>query len=206
MRIRALLPALALSVCAAAHASAQQATPPGAEMTAAPATGTQFTTDPGGEIRGSVTNEVSTTATRIPFSAEQVWQVLSAAYADIGIEVKSSDPATRTLGNVNFHPRGAINGRRVSEYLDCGNSNLGAPIADVYSVRMSIQSSVVPAGTGSTVQTRITAFARDMNGSSSTPVHCNSRGRLESYLQAALLQALGNAQAAAAPAPAPAQR
>ena len=145
---------------------------------------------PGGGITGRVHNEVSATVFVIPATLDRTWGVLEQAYRDLGITVEARDPAAHTLGNANVRPRGGIGGRRVSEYLDCGNTNLGAPAADLYSVRMSVQSHLVAQGDSSRVETEVTAFARDMNGSSSTPVHCNSRGRLESALNFAILQLL----------------
>jgi hypothetical protein len=178
-----------LAACAGATSGPAPASA-GVATTATAAGPTDLTMSDNGDISGHVSNEVNSTVHLIPAPLDRTWAVLAQAYADVGIKVEASDPATHTVANANVRPRGGIGGHRVSEYLDCGNSNLGAPIADLYSVRMSVQSQVVAQGDSSRVETRIIAFARDMSGSATTPVHCNSRGRLERSLNFAILQLL----------------
>jgi hypothetical protein len=178
MRYSLALLALALGGCAAANA-------PAADVAASPTTQIRKT---GTGIDVIVANEAVAVGTEVPVPVDRAWDALPQAYASLGIPVLMVDPASHTLGNINFRPHGSLHGQRVSTFLDCGSTTVsGAPVADAYSVRISVRSQVVAAGANSRVQTTVTGAARNMDGTGSSEVHCVSTGRLESALATAVV-------------------
>jgi hypothetical protein len=102
---------------------------------------------------------------------------LSTAYSDLGIDVKMWDPRTRQVGNKNFSKMYRLAGKPLSEYLGCGTITTGRA-ADSYRVTMSAVSHVTPNGSGSRVETQLTAYAEDI-GSSKGRLSCLTLGTLE---------------------------
>jgi hypothetical protein len=138
----------------------------------------------------SYQNEATIATEDLPVSADSAWAALPRAYQALGIEVKFMDPASHTVGNLQFHPHGGIHGKRVSEYFDCGTAVSGAPIADVYAVRISVRTQVSANGSASRAHTLLEATARSMDGTSNSAVPCTSRGTLEPAINAAVLMHL----------------
>jgi hypothetical protein len=106
---------------------------------------------------------------------------LSAAYSDLGIEVKLWNPQTGEVGNRNFTKSYRLAGHPISDYLGCGTTTTGQA-ADNYRITMSLVSRVTPSGTGSTVETKLTAYAEDISSSKGT-LSCVTLGTLEQRLQ-----------------------
>ncbi|HET6229896.1 MAG TPA: hypothetical protein VFE05_07505 [Longimicrobiaceae bacterium] len=110
----------------------------------------------------------------------QLWAALPAVYTQLGIEPNVNDPGTRTVGNLRFTPHRQYNGQPLSKYVNCGISNTtGAPLADTYLVRMSLRTTVEAQGTGSRLNTTMEATARNVEGTSTSNVRCQSTGLLE---------------------------
>jgi len=107
---------------------------------------------------------------------------LEAAYTELGIEVKFRDNATGQLGNKRFSKVRDLAGVRMSKYVGCGFAETG-PVADNYRVTMSLVSRVTPIGSGSRVDTQLTAYAEDM-GSSKGTLSCTTLGALEQRVHA----------------------
>jgi len=107
---------------------------------------------------------------------------LEGAYQDLGIDIKLFDPATLQIGNRRFSKMYQLAGVRLSNYLGCGFSPTG-PAADSYRVTMSIVSQVTPTGTGSRLDTQVTAYAEDL-GSSKGAMSCMTLGTLEQRIHA----------------------
>jgi hypothetical protein len=185
MRRSAVLFALALAACAP---SSSNPTP----QSVAP-TGTRVRTYGTDESAADVDlpAEALATTVALPATPDQVWQRLPAAYASVGIDVKMSDPTKLTLGNVDYHPH-TTRDRRLSDWFNCGTTSLGTVIADRYAMTVSVQSQVLPAASGSTLTTTVSAFARDMSGTSSAAVRCSTRGGLEHAIHAAVAASLMN--------------
>jgi hypothetical protein len=183
MRISLALLALTLSGCAAAST-------PAADVAASPTTQIRKT---GTGIDVVAANDAVAIGSDLPLPVDRVWDALPRAYTAIAIPVLMVDPASHTLGNINFHPHGSLQGQRISSFLDCGSTGVsGAPVADVYSVRMSVRSHVVAATGGSRVETTVTGAARNMDGTGSSEIHCVSTGKLENALSAAVVTSLGS--------------
>jgi hypothetical protein len=114
---------------------------------------------------------------------------LKAAYAELGIEVKLWNPETGEVGNRNFTKMYRLAGKPISEYLGCGTTATGQA-ADNYRITMSLVSRVTPNGSGSTVETALTAYAEDISSSKGT-LACLTLGTLEQRLQQLALNHVG---------------
>lgn len=115
---------------------------------------------------------------------EAAWAALPKAWEDLGIEVRESSRATRTLANARLVISRRMGGAPLSRYLSCGAGMQGA-FADVYRIQMSIHSAVVPvAGGGVEIRTYLEAVARNPEGTSNTAVNCTSTQRLEREIAA----------------------
>jgi hypothetical protein len=112
--------------------------------------------------------------------------MLQAAYAQVGIPVTVIDPAGRRVGNTRFIVRRALNREPLSRFVSCGQT-MTTNHADTDEINMSIVSTVHPApGGGSTVETLLTATARDRaSGNVGDLLPCNTRGTLEARIHRA---------------------
>jgi hypothetical protein len=102
---------------------------------------------------------------------------VDAAYGDLGIEVRLLVPSAGQVGNKHFSKMYRLAGAPLSSYVGCGLTTTG-PAADSYRVTFSIVSQVSPSGTGSRVDTQLTAYAEDI-GSSKGTLSCLTLGTLE---------------------------
>jgi len=117
-------------------------------------------------------------------SADDVFRVLGEAYTDLGMTVGTIDPPNRTTGNANFAARGKLGRTDISNYLDCGQTGLRGPAANVFPVRMSVLTMVVPNGQTSRVRTLVSgAYAA---AEASGNVGCTSTGELEGAISRAV--------------------
>jgi hypothetical protein len=71
---------------------------------------------------------------------------------------------------------------RVLATTECGFAETG-PVADNYRVTMALVSRVTPIGSGSRVDTQLTAYAEDMDSSKGT-LSCTTLGALEQRVHA----------------------
>ena len=114
---------------------------------------------------------------------------LNSAYADLGIEVKLWNPQSGEVGNKNFSKMYRLAGKPLSEYVGCGTITTGQA-ADSYRVTMSLVSRVTPSGSGSMVETQLTAYAEDI-GSSKGTLACLTLGTLEERLHQLAIRHVG---------------
>jgi hypothetical protein len=188
MRIPLALLALSLAACASSGTTSDPGAPAPAEMgrtTRMHPMGTGMDVTP--------TEDAAPVGTALPFAPQRVWAALAPAYGMYGISLTEQSPSAGTVGNGDFRAPRILRGQRLSTYLDCtGIGQSGAPGADVYTVRMAVRSRVVPTPEGSRLETTVTAFARNMDGTNSSPVHCTSTGKLENGLAAAVLTNIGS--------------
>jgi hypothetical protein len=124
----------------------------------------------------------------ISASQRNVMAALRAAYADLGIEVKLWDPSQGQVGNRDFSKMYRMAGARMSDYVGCGITTLGAA-ADSYRITMSLVTTVGAGEGGSKVETQLVARADDM-ASSKGAISCESTGRLENKLNELALKHL----------------
>jgi hypothetical protein len=116
----------------------------------------------------------------VPAPPEKMLAALSAAYADLGIDVKVWDPPRGEVGNKNFTKMYRMGGQPLSDYLGCGVTTTGEA-ANNYRLTLSLVSQVVPEARGSAVLTTLTGFAEDLASSKGT-ISCSTRGTLEAKL------------------------
>lgn len=129
-----------------------------------------------------------TSETTVNASPDATLAALAVAYSDLGIEVKLRDSKTGEIGNRKFSKTNSLAGQPLSAYVGCGWTSVG-PAADNYRITMSLVSRVTASGTGSRVETRLTAFGEDI--SSKGTVACTTRGRLEGRLHELALKRVG---------------
>ena len=113
-----------------------------------------------------------------------VFQALVQAYDQLEIEIGAVDPARRVLQSEKIRTSRRYAGERMSELFHCGRTLVGDR-ADTWRLEIEITSQVRSEGrTSSTLSTRATAFARTMDGTSTNPVPCTTRGILEERIAA----------------------
>ena len=107
----------------------------------------------------------------------EVWAVLPAVFAQLGIEITRIDSGEGVIGNPGYRAL-RVEGQRLSRFLDCGRS-FGRDYADHYSVTLAVLVQLVPAPDGGTVvRTVLDAYAQDPSRSGGA-VHCITWGSLE---------------------------
>lgn len=130
--------------------------------------------------------KVSVTVKAAP---EAVLVALRGAYSEIGVEDKLSAPGSRRVGNSYFSKTSRLGGAPLSRYLECGSTMTG-PAADNFPITISLVSVVAPAGTGSTIETLLSARTGGASSSSGTS-SCRTLGTLEMQLNRILVRRLG---------------
>ncbi len=116
----------------------------------------------------------------IPLTADEVYALLPAAYAAVGIEVASASAAERKLGNTYFTATRRLGRRPVSEYVRCADNPMGGSMADTKPVRLSVLSTVTPMDESSRLSTRVQASTA--TGERGGALLCSSTGLLETAI------------------------
>jgi hypothetical protein len=122
-----------------------------------------------------------------------VFQALMRAYDELDIEIGGANQASGTIQSEKIATSRQYAGERMSELFHCGRSLTGER-ADTWRLQIEIASQAQHESTDRTrLTTRVTATARTMDGTSTNPVPCTTRGKLEQKIAAttALLLALG---------------
>jgi len=132
---------------------------------------------------------VPTVSVTVKAAPEAVLVALRGAYAEIGVEDKLSASGSRRVGNSYFTKSSRLGGAPLSRYIDCGSTMTG-PAADNFSITMSLVSLVAPAGTGSKIETLLSARTGGASSSSGTST-CRTLGTLELQLNRILVRRLG---------------
>jgi hypothetical protein len=100
----------------------------------------------------------------LEISADSAFKLLPLAYKAVGVEATYSDPALLKVGNRDFTRVGRLGDVLLHNYVGCGTTMTGLA-ADNYRVQLSLISYVSAKGTGSSVQTALTARATDPSAS-----------------------------------------
>ena len=134
-------------------------------------------------------NEGSMGVATIPMDVATVWTAVGGVYSELQIPVTDSDPEAMYMGNRGY-PARRINRQRMNTFLDCGN-DLAGPLANQYDVTLTVYTRVTAKEEGgSEIATVVDAYAR-ARATSGNPIHCSSRGRLESLISEQVAEALG---------------
>ncbi|MBX6364441.1 MAG: hypothetical protein IRZ00_11285 [Gemmatimonadetes bacterium] len=170
MRI-ASLPLLLIPVAACASgAPAALETPPAPP---AQVTYTGTTT----EVRLSGDNTPVSTVVDAPL--DETWRAALSTFAAFGFKPDQLDPSQHQVATQGHRARRTLNGVRLSELFDCGSTITGN-VADSHMLRMSVELGVAAAGArSSSVATRVNAVAYPVEGTSTEPMRCGSKGTLE---------------------------
>lgn len=117
----------------------------------------------------------------------ETWALMPALFEKLGVEVGYSDPSTFTMGNAGVEVR-RIDGKRLSNWLDCGYGTTAQANADTYNVTLSIMVTLNDLqGAGTEVLTRMEASAKP-RAHSGHAVVCTSRRRLEPRIAEIMLE------------------
>jgi hypothetical protein len=115
--------------------------------------------------------------------ATRAFDATRAAFEALGIPVASADPAAGQVTSGNFWKMRSLGKTPLSVYLECGRTATGA-ISEMYRVYLTVTSVVRPDGQASSqLETSVTAYARNIEGTSSAQVACGTTGRLEEQLR-----------------------
>jgi hypothetical protein len=129
---------------------------------------------------------------RIGGSRSDALVTLTEIYGDLKIPIGMSNPASGQIGNVNLRiPGHRLNGRQLSDYLNCGSESMVGQRADLDEVTLMILSQVSTAKDGATTVTTTVHGRARPSGTSSSAVDCESRGLLERTIAERLTKALG---------------
>jgi hypothetical protein len=112
---------------------------------------------------------------------DKVWAVLTPTYDSLAIPLTAIDPATHAVANGGFITHRRLGKARLSEYLNCGNSQ-GGPSADTYEINLAITTRLASAPSGGTVVTSVVNAAGKPASLSGDYIPCGTTGQLETRI------------------------
>ena len=118
--------------------------------------------------------DVSASRSSLEFPAKKVWSALPTAYSALPIPLEAIDSAHRFVVGSVLANRTFLRSP-VSQFVDCGSTLMG-PSADVYTVRLRVQTQV---DSVSALNTDLRTWVEATGSSSGGAVRCSSTGRLE---------------------------
>lgn len=99
-------------------------------------------------------------------------------YRQLGIpDARLLNEDESLFGRRYMNVRHALNGVRMSRYLNCGSTFVGGP--DTYHLVLTVMTVMEQVGPGSEVRTWVDATGRDPTGAGTPPVQCSSTGLME---------------------------
>jgi hypothetical protein len=111
--------------------------------------------------------------------AAEAWPALLQAFEVLDLPVAQQDEQSHTVRTRAHRMARQIHGKRRSELLDCGSTMTGLR-ADNWDVTVEVVTGLRQENPARTrVATLITAVARPREGTSNSPVSCQSKGELE---------------------------
>jgi hypothetical protein len=133
-------------------------------------------------INISTSTDVRVISSEIAAPVDRVWAVLPSVYEQLGL-TEAGTAGNRTLSStISFTRR--FMGEQATRFVDCGTGSFGTPIAQQYTIRMTVTSVVNPStdGTGSRLENRIEARAFSADGANAVAAQCRTQGRLEQMI------------------------
>jgi hypothetical protein len=132
-----------------------------------------------GEFGGVVVHTEAGVAERhVDAPKHEVLLALSQVYEMLGVPDHGVNPEGNQYGNPSFRAR-RIEGKRLSNYIDCGMGVTAIPNANDYQVTLMLLSWISEVDEGGTmVVTTVDATAKP-RAVASNAVHCQSKGSLE---------------------------
>jgi len=128
--------------------------------------------------------------TALPKPANEAFEALQIAYANLKIPTTTVDPGHGMVGTVQWNVPHRLGGRELSRYFDCGSGR--GQSADELTIKLTIQSSIAPdsAAGRSALSTTIMATGTDPGEASSHPLQCQTTGQLETRVSDELMKTL----------------
>lgn len=123
----------------------------------------------------------------VPLGAEDVWRVLPRVYAILGIPRPGGDAERRLFGAQGFEVK-RIEGKRLSEYIDCGMGPTAVPKADDYEITMSVVTQLSDGENGATMVETVVQATGKPRAVSGNAVYCQSNGTLEARVTELVLR------------------
>lgn len=119
------------------------------------------------------------TVATIAAQPDVVWTTLKRVYLALGIPVTAENLASHQIGNANFYKSREMAGSPMSDFMDCGSSQVGKRAND-YRIYMSLLTTVEGDGKGGTrVETTFVPAAQNVAEGSADRIPCGTSGRLE---------------------------
>ena len=126
----------------------------------------------------------------VPVSAARSFAMLDSVFADLKVPTAVRDPAVLQIGNLEYVKRGSFAGRRMSAWVDCGNSMSG-PRADNYRIELGLVAFVSAVGRESSImRMAVIGTALDVGEAARPTIACFTTGALERRLHELLLKKL----------------
>jgi hypothetical protein len=119
---------------------------------------------------------------------DAVYNVLPDVYSELGVEIKTLDPANRVVGNKRFQKVYRLAGSSLDNWMSCGLTAT-VPVASNSRLTMSLTSQVVPGTSGSELRTLFSAYAEDLSVSKGA-MSCATTGRMEEKIHELVLARL----------------
>jgi hypothetical protein len=163
---------LALAACGSAGAALPDPVPePRISITAA-----------AGEMGGlQMYNEPGVGVSHVDVPMDSVLLGLPQVYEMLGIPDHGVNPEGTQYGSLSFRAR-RIEGKRLSNYIDCGMGATAIPKADDYQVTLSVLTRLTPGEDGGTMVVTTLEATGKPRAVSGNPVYCQSKGTLEARL------------------------
>lgn len=122
------------------------------------------------------------TSTSFDVAVDKLWPVAMQAYTKLGLKADRVDAVRHQVAG-RLVVRRQLNGRPLSEFVDCGHEISGS-IADTWRLTIDSQMAVGPGTTAasSVLGSMLTVRATPVEGTSTTLTQCASRGALETLL------------------------
>lgn len=118
----------------------------------------------------------------VPGSSQESFRKTHHAYTTLKIKTDLVDSLTGRVGATGFKQTGSFAGRRMSQWIRCGEGLTG-PNADTWRISMAVLSAVERVSNDtSRIRTLVVATARNLAEGSSTPMACASTGELEASI------------------------
>lgn len=152
------------------------------------------TNDP--NLRTELASESDMYSLKLAAPPDSVWMFLPDVWNVLELPVTMVDPDNRVIGTENHRVR-RIEGKRLSQYLDCGEGVTATPYADQYEVTVTLLTQVRALQSFRTLlvsEVRATARARTSSGNA---IPCSSRRTLEERIAALVAEKIAAARAAA---------
>jgi len=126
----------------------------------------------------------------VPASAARTFAGLDSIFGELNVPTPVRDPGVLQIGNLEYVKRGSFAGRRMSAWVDCGNSMSG-PRADNYRIELGLVAFVSPVGRESSImRMAVIGTALDVGEAARPTVACYTTGALERRLHELLLKHL----------------